>query len=151
MKVWVWAPEFSSPGRSRSVCRHRAWLIMLPFRRPRNGISFRVYLALGASLLFDLHGLIAAGNGPVPATGDDHFRSALCADVPLSDLICHFQTSFLGRLYLISIRGCPCLRALLFLASSLSEFNIFQVRRNKQFGFRDRLDILRGEPRIDLL
>jgi len=49
-------------------------------------LGMGVYLLL---LLFEFHGLVAAGNGAGAAAGYDHLSAALGADISLSYGICH--------------------------------------------------------------
>jgi hypothetical protein len=60
---------------------------------PQTSHLYRFPSLLGivnASLLFEFHGLITAGNGPVSTTGDDHFRSAFSAYISFSDCVRHW-------------------------------------------------------------
>ncbi len=91
MTVLSSVPVPSSPDRSRSVSLLRLSWKGPQSRRPRIYIVSRVYWAWVylLLLLFEFHGLVAAGNGAVAAAGYDHLSPALGADVSLSYGICH--------------------------------------------------------------
>ena len=94
-------------------------------------ISFsRVYLAfVFASLLFDCHRLITTRNGPVSAAGDNHFGAAFRACISFSHCVSHWSN----------------------LLICLLQLDLFEIRRDDQFRFRDRLNVFRGKSRINFL
>jgi hypothetical protein len=60
---------------------------------PQTSQRYRFPSLLGmvqASLFFEFHRLITAGDGPVSATGDDHFSAAFNAYVSFPDCVCHW-------------------------------------------------------------